>query len=371
MVVLGRPNDPSTQHRPISSGSSSSTGFLRPLYGLSAVFRVAGTTGTPGEVGALNAEAKNGRVTLSWEAPTHIGDSAITGYSVKYGLSGGSTFTSETHTGIALTNTITGLTNDSEYTFEVAAINDDGTGTISPVTGTPTGLIDVLELRYHGSYATAGGDLIFDEGEIISFAVNTSYLVAPYKRTGGSDTFVVPLEDREENYMIAFDVDETTRHALFCCNPEPLNNQRFLFRYTVQAGDRDLDGITLPANGLTINTHGSPTTANPSYSFIDFDLEDVTDITHDEIRYDGVDDTLILINPPYPAPPLNVAMKELGNGYVVVEWDAPDSNLEQLNDEGEFEYSIDASGSTATPVWEVVPGGAGRQGSPHRSAVNG
>ena len=360
VVVLGRPNDPSANNRPISSGTSSSTGSLRPLYGLSAVFRVAGTAGTPGEVGALNAVAKNGRVTLSWEAPTHIGDSAITGYSVKYGLSGSSTFTSVTHTGIALTNTITGLTNDSEYTFEVAAINDDGTGTISPVTETPTGLIDVLELRYHGSYASTGGDLIFDEGDIISFAVNTSYLVALYRRTSATaGRFDFPNAERFENFTINLDAGGTTIPVSFCCNPAPLNNQRFLFNYTIQAGDRDLDGITLPANGLTVNTHGSPTTANPSYSFVDFDLEDVTDITHDEIRYDGVDDTLILINPPYPAPPLNVAMKELGNGYVVVEWDAPDSNLEQLNDEGEFEYSIDASGSTATPVWEVVPGGAG------------
>ena len=120
---------------------------------------------------------------------------------------------------------------------------------------------------------------------------------------------------------------------------------------------------------MTINTHASPTDTNPSYSFIDFDFVDVTDIMHDEIRLDGINDTLVLINPPTPAPPRNLSTKEVGNGYVVVAWDGPDSTLEQINEEGRFEYSIDVVGSSATPNWVGVDGGGDGQGSPDCSAV--
>ena len=319
----------------------------------------------PGAVGTLSAQAKHERVTLTWVAPTVDGGSTITGYSVQYRLSTAAAFTTATHTGTAVTNTITGLDNDSEYTFQVAAINGVGTGGYETMTSTPTGLVRSLRFIYTDSYQQSGDDLIFDVGERISFALNSSYLVAPYKRapsTTGNASFNVPVAERRANYRFGVDMGGTTQQAEFCCNPAPLTNQQFQFVYEVQAGDTDIDGITVTANSLTINTHASPTDANPSYSFIDFDFVDVTDIMHDEIRLDGINDTLVLVNPPTPAPSRNLSTKEVGNGYVVVAWDGPDSTLEQINAEGRFEYSIDVVGSTVTPIWVAVDRAGRRPG---------
>jgi len=109
--------------------------------------RVAGTpsllptaprnvAGTPG----------NGQVSLSWDAPTGRGNSAIVDYQIWY--SSGSGYTEFTHDPSTATSaTVTGLTNGTAYTFEVYAVNSDGTGPVSaasaPVTpatlpGAPT-----------------------------------------------------------------------------------------------------------------------------------------------------------------------------------------------------------------------------------------
>ena len=102
-------------------------------------------------------------------------------------------FTTATHTGIAVTNTITGLDNDSEYTFQVAAINAQGTGGYETMTATPTGLVLGLNFIYTDSYQQSGADLIFDVGERISFELTSSYRVQPYKRTSATmATNIVP-----------------------------------------------------------------------------------------------------------------------------------------------------------------------------------
>ena len=176
----------------------------------------------PGAVGTLSAQAKHERVTLTWVAPTVDGGSTITGYSVQYRLSTAAAFTTATHTGTAVTNTITSLDNDSEYTFQVAAINTQGTGGYETMTSTPTGLVRSLRFIYTDSYQQSGDDLIFDVGERISFALNSSYLVAPYKRTSPTpSTFTIPLAERKANYRFGVDMGGTTQQAEFCCNPAP------------------------------------------------------------------------------------------------------------------------------------------------------
>ena len=94
---------------------------------------------------ALSATAGATEVALTWDDPD---DDTITGYQVS--TDGGETFAdidiSENDTDNTLAYTVTGLTNGTEYTFKLRAVNASGVGAASTVTAptlpaAPTGLM--------------------------------------------------------------------------------------------------------------------------------------------------------------------------------------------------------------------------------------
>ena len=101
---------------------------------------VAGTP--PGAPTGLTATAGNAQISLAWTAPSSVGSSAITGYSVEYTPSGGSPTTVSTGS-TATSYTITTLTNGTAYTARVAAVNSAGTGSYTAASSsvTPTGQV--------------------------------------------------------------------------------------------------------------------------------------------------------------------------------------------------------------------------------------
>ena len=93
----------------------------------------------PGPVSAVTAAAGDGQATVSW-TPGSTGQSAITNYLVSY--SSGGSYTQFAHpASTATSTTVTGLSNGTTYTFEVAAVNAQGTGTASAPSNavTPSG----------------------------------------------------------------------------------------------------------------------------------------------------------------------------------------------------------------------------------------
>jgi hypothetical protein len=99
------------------------------------------TTSVTGSPTAVVATPGNGQATVSWTAPTNTGGSTITGYDVEYSSNGGGSWTSAStafHSSTATTQTVTGLTNGTSYTFRVAAINAVGTGTYSAASAAVT-----------------------------------------------------------------------------------------------------------------------------------------------------------------------------------------------------------------------------------------
>jgi len=91
-------------------------------------------TGTPKAVMNFTAKAGDGQVSLSWNAPSDNGGSEITGYEVTMD----NWANKETKTASQLSHTYNGLTNDTQYTFKVRAINAKGAGAESTATATPT-----------------------------------------------------------------------------------------------------------------------------------------------------------------------------------------------------------------------------------------
>ena len=104
-----------------------------------AAFRSAGplVAAVPGQVTGLTATRGVGQVQLAW-TPV-MAYPAVTDYSVQKSTDGGTTWTTVTHTAsTANTITVTGLTNGTAVTFQVAAVNASGTGAYSStVTATP------------------------------------------------------------------------------------------------------------------------------------------------------------------------------------------------------------------------------------------
>ena len=72
----------------------------------------------------------NASSSVSWKAPLNTGGAGITGYVVTPYV-GSTAQTSQTFTSPALSETVTGLTNGTAYTFAVAAITGAGTGSLS------------------------------------------------------------------------------------------------------------------------------------------------------------------------------------------------------------------------------------------------
>jgi hypothetical protein len=101
----------------------------------------ATTPAAPTSLAATNGDTQS---VLTWTAPTNTGGSAITGYKVKWGATSGfpgnAAYISTGST--SATYTKTSLTNGTQYSFQVAAINAEGDGTYSSTaTATPAAAV--------------------------------------------------------------------------------------------------------------------------------------------------------------------------------------------------------------------------------------
>jgi hypothetical protein len=74
----------------------------------------------------------DGAVTLSWDAPANSGGAAVSGYEVSIGDGGAWVLI-----GVKKSHTFTGLTNGTQYTVKVRAINEKGAGAVLQKTAVP------------------------------------------------------------------------------------------------------------------------------------------------------------------------------------------------------------------------------------------
>ncbi len=136
----------------------------------------------------LRATASNGRVTLRWQKPDHNGAS-ITGYAYRSRRDGaawlawagipGSTANTTSHT-------VSDLSNDIGYTFQVRAHNRLGGGVVAQVEATPQ--VALLTVAYSASsYQATEGSAAVSVGVVLSPAADRAVSI-PVRVTAASGT---------------------------------------------------------------------------------------------------------------------------------------------------------------------------------------
>jgi titin len=162
------------------------------------------------------ATANNiGGVVVSWTAPTDNGGAAITDYTVQSCVGGTCTSFAHSPASIATSQTVTGLTKGTAYTFKVAAVNAAGTSlftnaaaaaTPRAVTGEPTDLVGVpgntqVALTWRAPVATNGSAI---SNYIVQSCISTTCsVVAREASTTASQTVTSLVNGTTYTFKVA------------------------------------------------------------------------------------------------------------------------------------------------------------------------
>ena len=201
----------------------------------------------PGPPGNLNlvdlkAEAGHQKVTLTWDAASDAEKAKITGYEVQHGTSV-SAMTASAWSAIsgsdssATTHTVTGLTNGTTYYFSIRATGPGGAGLASPwVSATPFPEVTKLAVTSNPkSGDTYGPDEKIEVTVTFSEAMTVTGVPFLRLRVGGS---VQPADYASGSGSAAL-----------------------VFAYTVEARDKDTDGVSLPESLIIkVGADGTPAT---------------------------------------------------------------------------------------------------------------
>jgi len=114
-----------------------------PAVESAPVTTLPGSAGPPGVPQALSATPGSGQVSLSWSAPLSDGGSALTEYEYRYQASGGNWSGWWSVSASTTSKTVTGLAANTEYNFEVRAVNAHGPGTAASRSATTPGSSNV------------------------------------------------------------------------------------------------------------------------------------------------------------------------------------------------------------------------------------
>lgn len=204
-------------------------GSYLPASQVSRSFTVAPVA--PGAPTSATATAGDTLASVSFNAPAFTGGTSITGYTVTSNPGG------FTGTGVSSPINVTSLTNGVAYTFTVTATNAAGTGSASAASNSVT---------------PAAGPAVTS----VAVPANASYGV------GRQLDFTVTWDQNVTvtgTPQIALTIGATTVQANYISSPTATTT---LFRYTVQAGETDGNGIAVGALTLNGGTIQSSTLVN-------------------------------------------------------------------------------------------------------------
>ena len=239
-------------------------------------------SGAPTTLAATPGDAK---VTLSWGAPSDAGTSSVTGYEYRQSGDGGSTWGSWTAAGDALEKEVTGLTNGTEYTFEVRAVSAAGDGAAERIAGTPAANAAPTFTSVDTANVEENTTAVLT---VVATDTDAEDDITGYALTGGADQaqFAIDGSSGALTFVDAPDYENPT-------DAEPYNSYVVIVQATGGTGSREMtaeqtitvtvtdddteapgapDAPTFPsatASSLTVNW-SSPTNAGPAIT--DYDV---------------------------------------------------------------------------------------------------
>ena len=207
--------------------------------------------GPPAAPTGLSTTAGNGHVALSWTAPAS--DAVITHHeyryktdsdyqdnwkAIPYSAPGG--FNEDGFT-------VTGLDNGTAHTFQLRAVNAGGeSGSMESSAVTPSGHGRIVESITMRRYDDQDGEP-YGIGDRIVFVVQFS------------DS--VPCASQQSGLTVRFDIGSNQKNASLYSGG---GSDRWWYRYTVQEGDSDSDGIEIPAGPSALpHTYYQSSCSNP------------------------------------------------------------------------------------------------------------
>ena len=305
----------------------------------------------------------NGELTVGWTAPTENGGSDITGYKVQWKSGAQSFGSSRQHTtadGAATSYTIPSLTNGTEYTVRVLAVNSVGdsaasntdTGTPSTTPSAPTNVLASgnAELTVTWDAPDDGGSAI--TGYTVQWKSGTQNYNTTRQATVTTTTHTIPTLTNDTTYTLRVKATnangdsgwtETTATplsgpgvasvtvdqasitqtsadvAVTVANPQNAVQVVFV-RYRV-AGD-----AWPSAPNLFLATSGSGTAVTFTLSGLTGNTAYDVAASLDETFASGVKTAAFTTSPTKPGKTRSVDVTTSGNGTLFITWQAPDSD---------------------------------------------
>ena len=325
---------------------------------VTATFKTSPVKPAPPTGVAITTEG-NGELTVGWTAPTENGGSDITGYKVQWKSGAQSFGSSRQHTtadGAATSYTIPSLTNGTEYTVRVLAVNAVGdsaasntdTGTPSTTPSAPTNVqaSGNAELTVTWDAPNDGGSAI--TGYTVQWKSGTQSYNTSRQATVTTTTHTIPSLTNDTIYTLRVKATNANGDSGWTeITATPVSGPSV---GTVTSGmitqdlgghhSHDLEPGHEHANGQppiqAQRGHRLDRDVSPKSTVsaaVTFTLSSLTGNTDYDVRASldstfasGVVTATFKTSPVKPAPPTGVAITTEGNGELTVGWTAPTEN---------------------------------------------
>lgn len=205
---------------------------------------------TPGAPAIGTADAGNESATVTWSAPADNGGPAISGYLVRVVDAAGDQVGEPRTAPADVTRLlVTGLTNGQTYRFQVAAVNELGTGAYSALSNEVTPFLDVTA-------PTVTVERPLPDATSVARAGNIQGLFSEVVNRVNANT--VQLRDTATNALVPAAVTYNRQTGRFTLNPDATLAPDKTYRVTLTSAITDVAGNALAPTSWTFTTGPAP-----------------------------------------------------------------------------------------------------------------